>query len=66
MTKLIDDTTDEEYEVNSLDDIRGPLTVYNENGVYCHIRELIEYAKIKGVDPSELSKEEVAMFEYKE
>lgn len=57
-TSDADSQTDEcepEYEV-----------IYNEDRVFCHVRQLLEYARLKGVDPTELTPEEVAMFEYKE
>ncbi len=50
-------------EINGLDDIFGPLTIpEDENTVHYRIRELIEYARLKGKEPEDLTPEEVAMF----
>ena len=53
--------------IESLDDIGDPTygVLPNTDGIYYRIRELVEYAKLKGVDTSELTEEEVAMFAHK-
>lgn len=53
--------------IESLDDI-GDSTygvLPNENRVYYRMRDLVEYARLKGISTEELTEEEAAMFAHK-
>lgn len=59
---------DKRNPIESLDDIGDPTygVLPNEDGIYYRIREMVEYARLKGVSTEDLTAEEVAMFAHKE